>query len=122
MANPINPRPSNRTHLTATISTAADGLSETVNLTGHTLSAIQMSTAWTAAHIGFNVLIGDSTTHHPLYNTTGNHLTYPTSANRVISFDPAVFAGIQKLQLASKTTAGVAVAQAAARLITLSLA
>ena len=121
MANPVNPKPSSRTHASIALTTAADGVSEEINITGLTLSCVQMSTAWTDAAIGFQASLDGSTNYYPVYDTAGNHLTYPTSANRVVAFDPAVFSGMQRLQLVSKTTAGVAVAQAAARTLVLGL-
>lgn len=121
MANPVNPKPSSRTHASITLTTAADGVSEEINLTGLTLSCISMSSAWTSAAIGFQASVDGSTSFYPVYNVLGNHLTYPTSANRVVAFDPAVFFGIQRLKLVSETSAGVAVAQTAARTLVLGL-
>jgi len=121
MANPVHPKPSSRTYASISLTTAADGASESVNLTGLTLSCVQMSTAWTSAAIGFQASVDGSTNFYPIYNTAGNHLTYPTSANRVLAFDPAQFHGIQRLKLVSETTAGVAVAQTAARTLILGL-
>ncbi|MGQ7959887.1 hypothetical protein ACUTAF_19580 [Pseudomonas sp. SP16.1] len=121
MAHPNVPKPSSRTFASIVISTAANGASEVVDLTGLTLSAIQMSTAWTSARIGFNVSVDGSTNYYPVHDTAGNPLTFPTSANRVVTFDPAVFSGVQRLQVVSETSAGVAVAQAAARTLLLGL-
>lgn len=121
MANPVNPRPSSRTHVSLTLSTAADGASESVNITGLTLSAVSMSTAWTEARIGFQCSINGSTNFFPVYNTAGDHLTYPTSANRVVVFDHAEFAGLQVIKIISESSAGVATAQAAARTLNLIL-
>lgn len=121
MANVQNPKPSSRTHAVVQLSTAANGVSEEINLTGLTLSCIAMSTAWTAAAIGFQASVDGSTNFFPVYNSAGNHLTYPTSANRIVTFDPAQFHGIQRLKLVSLTTAGVAVAQTAARTLILGL-
>lgn len=121
MSNVINPKPSSRTHAAITLSTAANGVSEEVNLTGLTLATIQMSTAWTAAAIGFQASVDGSTNFYPVYNVSGNHLTFPTSASRILAFDPAQFHGIQRLKLVSETTAGVAVAQTAARTLVLGL-
>lgn len=115
-------KPSSRSFASVTVTTAADGLSEAVNISGLTLSAIQMSTAWTAAAIGFQASIDGSSNYYNVYDTAGNFLTYPTSANRVIAFDPATFAGVQRLKVVSETTAGVAVAQAASRVVVLGLA
>lgn len=119
---PVNPKPSSRTYASVNLSTAADGTSDSINITGLTLSCIAMSTAWSSAGLGFKASIDGSTNFYPVYDTAGNFLTYATSANRVVVFDQAVFAGIQRLQLVSQTTAGVAVAQAAARTLTLGLA
>lgn len=121
MPNPVHPKPSSRTHAAIALTTAANGVSGEINLTGLTLATIQMSTAWTAAAIGFQASVDGSTNYHPVYNSAGNHLTFPTSANRVLAFDPGQFFGIQRLKLVSETTAGVAVAQAAARTLILGL-
>ena len=121
VTGPFQPRPSSRTHATVVVSTEADGLSDTINLTGLTLASIQMSTAWTDATIGFKGNVDGSTNYYDVYTSTGVLMTYPTSANRCLSFDPAPFLGLQYLQLISETTAGVAVVQAAARTIKLGL-
>ena len=121
MANPVNPKPSSRTYAAISLTTAADGVSEEVNITGLTLSCVQMSTAWTSANIGFQASVDGSTNFYPVYNTLGDHLTYPTSASRIVAFDPAQFAGLQRLKLVSETSAGVATAQAATRALVLGL-
>ncbi|MBI3144474.1 MAG: hypothetical protein HYZ18_04245 [Pseudogulbenkiania sp.] len=119
---PTNPRSSTRTFASIDISTNASGVSDLVDITGLTLSAISMSTAWTDAKIGLKCSVDGTTNVQDVYTTDGNFLTYSTSANRLLVFDPLVFAGVQKLQLVSETSAGVAVAQAATRTIKLSLA
>jgi len=121
MANVVNPKPSSRSHASIALTTAADGVSESINLTGLTLSCVQMSTDWTDAGLGFKASIDGSTNFYSMYTSSGDFLTYQTSANRVVAFDPAVFAGVQRLQVVSQTTAGVAVAQAAARTLILGL-
>jgi hypothetical protein len=80
-----------------------------------------MSTAWTGSDIGFEGSVDLSTNFYPVYDTAGNHLTYPTSGSRIVAFDPAVFSGIQRLKLVSETTAGVAVVQTAERTVVLGL-
>lgn len=115
-------KPSSRGFATVDISTAADGVSSLINISGLTISSIQMSAAWTDAAIGFQACVDGTTSCMPVYNTAGEHLTFLTSANRVIAFDPLILAGLQTIQLVSKTTAGVGVAQAAARIIKLGLA
>lgn len=119
---PINPSPSKRTHAIVTVSTAADGTSDMVDLTGLTLSSIQVtSVGWTAASIGFKASVDGTTVLFDVFDSAGNNLTFPATASRVIAFSPDQFAGIQKLQLVSETTAGVAVAQGADRIVKLGL-
>jgi len=118
---PSHPKPSSRTFGTVDLSTAADGVSDAINIGGLTLSSIQMSTAWTDAGIGFNANVDGSTNFFEVKNTLGDSLVFQTSANRIVAFDPAQFAGLQWLQLVSRTTAGVAVAQAATRVLKLGL-
>lgn len=120
MANVINPRPSTRSYASISMSTAADGASEPINLTGLTLCSIEMPASWTSANIGFQAAIG-STNFYPIYNTNGDHLTYPTSANRIVVFDPAQFSGLQYLKLISESSAGVAVAQTSPKTLVLGL-
>ncbi|WP_191830882.1 hypothetical protein [Pseudomonas fluorescens] len=121
MANVLRPRPSNRTTASITLSTAADGASEQINLTGLTLAAILMPASWTDARIGLQCSI-DGSTFTSVYNTAGDHLTFLTSANRMMTFDNTDnFAGLQLIKIISETTAGVAVAQAASRTLKLVL-
>lgn len=122
MTSPLRPKPTSRSFASVTITTAADGLSEAVNISGLTLCSVQMPTAWTDARIGFQASVNGSSDYYPVFNTTGDNLTYPTSASRVVAFNPAEFAGIERLKLVSETSAGVAVAQAAARTLVLGLA
>lgn len=119
--NPIHPKPSSRTYGSVDISTGATGVSDVINITGLTLSSIQMSTGWDAANIGFQGNVDGSTNYYPVYDVNGNFLTYPASASRIIAFDPAPFAGLQVIQLVSESSAGVAVAQTAVRTIKLGL-
>lgn len=118
---PLNPKPSSRSFGTVEITTRADGSSDPINITGLTLSCIQMDAGWTDAAIGFNACVDGTTNYVPVYNTAGDHLTFQTSASRVVVFDPAQFSGLQTIQLVSKTTAGVGVAQAAVRTLKLGL-
>ena len=117
----MTPKPSSRTFASVALSTAADGVSAAFDVTGLTLSAIQMSTAWTAAALGFKGSVNGSSNYYDVYDKDGNILTFPTTANRVIAFDPAVFAGLSHLKLVSETTAAVAVPQAAARTLLVGL-
>ena len=120
MTSPLRGKPSSRSFASVAVTTGADGLSDAVNITGLTLSAIQMSTAWTDARVGFQASV-DGSTYYNVYDTNGDFLTYPTSASRVLALNPAVFSGFSHLKLVSETSAGVAVAQAAARTVFLGL-
>ena len=121
MANPVNPRPSKRTLASLTFSTAADGLSDTVDITGYFLAGITMSTGWTDAAIGFKVCAEGSTNFIDLYTSTGDLSTIVTTANRAVVIPATNFLGFSRLQLVSETTAGVAVPQAASRSVQLAL-
>lgn len=122
MAVPVlRGKPSSRSFCSVALSTSATAVSDSVNLTGLTLSSIQMSTAWTDAGIGFQGNVDGSTNYYDVYNTDGTFLVYQTSASRIVALNPAVFAGLQNIKIVSETTAGVQVAQAAARTIVLGL-
>jgi hypothetical protein len=79
-----------------------------------------MPAAWTDAKIGIQCSI-DGSTFQSVYNAAGDHLTYATSANRTVVFDPADTSGLQLIKIVSETSAGVAVAQAAVRTLKLVL-
>lgn len=114
-------KPSSRGFATVDISTAANGASSAINISGLTLSCIQMSTAWDTANIGFQGNVDGSTNFFDVHDTAGNYLTYATSAGYLLAFDPAPFSGLQLLKLVSESSAGVAVAQTAARVVKLGL-
>lgn len=118
----IRGRPSTRSFCTIDLSTAADGVSDSINISGLTVSLISMSTAWSSANIGFMGSVDGSTTFFHIYNSAGDFLTFPTSASRIVAFDPAQFSGLERLKLVSETSAGVAVAQSAPRVIKIGLA
>lgn len=122
---PRQPRASSRSHATVVISTAADGLSDTINLTGLTLSSIQMSTAWTSARIAFLGNVDGSANFYEIRQASSGGSTavsHLTTANQLLVFDPNIWHGVQNLQIASINVASTAaVAQTAARTITLGL-
>ena len=121
MANPLHPRPSNRTSASITMSTTSTGEAEPVSLSGLSLSAVQISRSWTTASLGFKSNCDGSTNFDPVKDSLGNFLTYACSAAQVLAVDPALFAGLEKLVLVSMTTAGVGVAQNSARSLVLGL-
>lgn len=121
MPNVVNPKPSSRTHAAVAFTTAADGVSEAVDISGLTVCCVAMSTAWTAAKLGFQASV-DGLNYYPVRDADGNYLHTITSANRIVTFDPAEFAGLQNLKLTSQTSNGTQIAQAAPRTLVLGLA
>lgn len=121
MAYPDVSRGSKRTYATMIISTAADGLSDMVDITGYFLGGLTMSTAWTAANIGFKVSVDGTTNLQDVYLSSGDLYTISSSANRAVIIPATNFLAFGKMQLVSETTAGVAVAQAAPRTVQLAL-
>lgn len=114
-------RPSNRADCSVEIANGASD-SDLINITGLTLNCVQISSGWTTAALGIKASIDGSTgTMYPLKNSNGDFLTYSCSASQILVFDPAQLAGIQKLQLCSMTTAGVATNQGATRSLVLGL-
>lgn len=105
---------------TVAFSTAADGLSDAAKLYGNTLCAIEMSTTvWTNAALTFQGSV-DGTNYRDLYDTSGNEVSFTTTASRLLYFDPAPFQGINFIKLRSGTGAS-AVAQLNTRTVTLGL-
>src|SRR3989304_5997499 len=108
--------PDLRDYIGLAFSTAAGGLSEIADLGGHTLAAIQMSTAWTDAPITFFGSFKSSASSDLLnvFSSTGGEISYATTASRMMAVDPVSFLGFRFLQLRSGD-ASTAVAQVAAR-------
>lgn len=103
--------------LTATVSTAADGLSNVIDLRGYDLRAVEMSTGWTAADMTFMGAVNSTGTMSSVrVSTAGTELTYVTTAGYVLSVNHDHFAGVRYVQLRSGTTA-IPVAQAVARTV-----
>lgn len=103
--------------------TIANGasLSGAQELTEGQLVGILMPAAWTAAAVSFDVSY-DGTTYAPLYNQSGevkvssSHIA--TAERRYFALDPVDFMGARYLKIRSGLN-GAAVAQGAARTITL---
>lgn len=117
---PVLNTPNQRTFVSLTISTAADGLSTVLDCGGMVVASIQMSTAWTTADLTFLGSPVSSATLQDLYTSTGGALTFVTTALHNVTCDPFPFSAMRFIQLRSGTTA-TAVAQAAARTIGISL-
>ena len=67
-----------RQTLTVTVSTAATGLSDIVDLLGYRPASIDMSTAWTAAHLTFRGG-NDTVTLRSLFDDGGTEIQCSTS-------------------------------------------
>lgn len=114
-------------YISLALSTAADGLSDVADLGGLRLAGVEMSTAWTAADLAF---LGSGQSSAALKevwrvadSTAPAALIVATTASRVVGFNSDAFRGVRFLQLASVSTGSTAaVAQAAARTMTLLLA
>lgn len=114
-------RPSPRATAVVEIQSGAS-VSDLINLTGHVLSAVQVSSSWTTAVLGIKASIDGSTAvMYDVKNSNGDFLTYQTSASQILVFDPSQLVGLSKIQLVSCTTAGVATNQGGLRSLVLSL-
>lgn len=119
---PRQPRPSSRSYGSVVISTAATGVSDDINISGLTISSIEMSTAWTSADIAFEAVIAPSTAWKRVFKDSGTQLALVVRADTVVAINPDYFHGLEKVRLVSVTTGSTAiVAQAAARTITFGL-
>lgn len=116
--------PDQRDYVSLALSTAASGLSDVADLGGLSLAAIEMSTAWTAADIAFLGSAQSSAALKEVWraadSTAPVQAIYATTASRVIGLNSDLFRGLRFLQVGSISTASTAaVAQAAARTLTL---
>lgn len=117
---PVINTPNQRSFVSLTVTTAADGLSDVADVGGLTVAAIKMSTAWTDATMTFLGSFDSSANLQNLYTSTGGELTHTTTALRLNTFDPYSFVGLRFVQLRSGSSAAP-IAQAAARTVTLGL-
>lgn len=111
----------NRTFLTLSITTAADGLSDVGDLSGHRLAGIETATAWTAADIALLGSPLSTASLSEMYalnssSTLANMIRVVSTANRITGFGDKMCDAVRFIQLASIATGSTAaVAQAAAR-------
>ena len=116
--------PQQNDFITMTVTTAADGLSDVADLGGMRVAGVEMSTAWTAADLGFLGSPLSSAGMREIYKTADS--TAPvafiiaTTANRLIGFNSIGADAARFIQLASVATGSTAaLAQAAARTVRL---
>lgn len=105
-----------RSTTTATIA-INESLSGAVDLEGVMVVGIVMPAGWTAADLTFQ-FSADGTTYGNVYNEAGAEFTIDAAVDRFIQVQPEHFWGARYLKVRSGT-AGSAVAQDAARTITL---
>ena len=115
---PTNVRPK-MTGIASVSVTSSTSTFDALDLGGSTLSAIQMSTAWTDASLTFQASL-DGTNYFDVYSSTGGEIACTTTASRLLVFDPATFLGLPYIKVRSGTS-GTGVNQAAARTISLGL-
>jgi hypothetical protein len=97
---------------------AAGSLSGAVSLPpGHYLAAIIMPAAWTTADLTFQGSV-DGTVYNNLYSASGSELTASAGAAQMIVLPPTDWCAVPFLKVRSGTAA-LAVAQDAARALTL---
>ena len=103
---------------TATISsTAADGLSTVVQISGGIPVGLIVSSTWTAADITFQASPIGSATFHDLADFDGTVVqSTAVGAGQWQHLDPAVFQGIDRLKIRSGTSTGLS--QVASRTLT----
>lgn len=119
---PVRKAGGRKTYATVTVTTAATGLSNVIDLGGLSPRTLEMSTAWTAGNITFMGAVNSTGTMSSVRTSTaGTELTHVTTAGYVLSFNPNNFAGLRYLQIRSGTTA-TPVVQAAERTLYLGLA
>ena len=106
--------------LTATIAINTS-LSAAVELKGHSVLRIAMPGTWTAADLTFQVSDDGGTTFRNVYWDWGPEMVVDAAASMTIELSPFVqLKHIDQIKVRSGT-AGVAVAQAAERLIVLAI-
>ena len=99
-------------------STAGDGLSSVVQVSGGLPVALIVSSTWTAADITFQASPIGSATFHDLADFAGVVVqSTAVVAGQWQNLDASVFAGIDRLKVRSGTSTGLA--QAATRTLTL---
>jgi hypothetical protein len=105
--------------LTPQTVTIANGtaLSPAVGLYPFALHGILMPAAWTAADLTFQVSV-DGATFGEMTDVSGNAVDYKAAAGVYIPIDPTLWRAIGLIKVRSGT-AGVPVAQAADRVLTL---
>jgi len=124
---PIKRTPDQRSYVTVTVSSGTNGLSDAVDMGGLTPLAIETSTAWTAAGIGFYGSNRSTGSLIEVRNSSdGSRLrlssnSVQTSTRTLFSLENNRLNGFRFLQLISNDTDGGAVTQGSTRILYLYL-
>lgn len=106
---------------TVTVTTAATGLSDIIDIGGLAPRSVEMSSAWTTANITFMGAVSSTDAMKSVrHSTAGTEVTYVTTVGYVVSLNPEYFAGLRYIQVRSGSTT-TPVAQAASRTLYLGL-
>ena len=107
---------------TATITSAADGLSGTFDMSEYAGGIVHMPTAWTEADIGFCVSLTAGGTYLPLADEDGNIVEIACAAVTSRAFTmPAALFPASHVKLFSQAGLTTATTQAAPRVIVITL-
>jgi hypothetical protein len=104
--------------ISVAISTAANGQSGVIDMTGCVLVGIEMPASWTTGDLTLLAATAEAGTYNAVYGSTGDEITISAAASRFISLSPLTSVGYRWLKVRSGTS-GAPVAQAAARSLTL---
>lgn len=109
---PDTPSPSlYKTKVLIDVSTAADGLSDIIDMGGLAMASYCLSTNWTSTSITFRGSHLSTDEMRNIYTSTGAELVHQVGTNRLIAANaPAEMGGVRYLQFRSGTSA-VPVAQ-----------
>lgn len=93
--------------MSATLTTAADGLSSVVDLQAYTLMGIIMPSTWATAGITFKVSESSGGTFYDLYDDAGNEVSASAANGRSVSLDSIALklAPFRYIKMRSGTTA-----------------
>ena len=94
--------------VTVTSATIANGAaaSSAIDLSGTTLTGIQMPGAFTGASVTFQVATSLTGTYQTLIGSSGSALTATVSASKYLALNPADFAGVQFVKIVSSANEG----------------
>lgn len=105
--HPITPIPQHsKTRAALGMSTAADGLSDIIDLGGGKVSSYCLTTAWGSTTMSFRGSHNSTDNMYNIYASSGGEITHDINANTMITFGVrSEFGAIRYLQFRSGTAA-----------------